>query len=284
MTIEFELDITDLEAATRCNSNLLGADVFGPQERVIGARDHVFRRARSGLLLNAQQFRVHQEFVYRIVRRDHLTLHFVVGGEYRVMIAGQSFRLGAGTIQISGIARSENLVLPTRRELVAVCLYVARQQLVDEFGLKVDHVPDAYRCLFNSQLKCRQGAAPLLELPMPPSAWVAVQEIVHCRFPEPLKSEYVGARAVELVCHAVAEINRLRPCDLLIGVAPATRERLKIETAEAIYRREIANPPSPEEVARRVGLNRNKLTAGIPRAVRCDAVRLFPAASPAPGA
>jgi AraC family transcriptional activator of pyochelin receptor len=149
-------------------------------------------------------------------------------------------------------------MLPTRRDLIAVCLYVSREQLVDMFGVKVDNVPEPYRSLFGS----RQGAAPVMELPMSPPAWMAVHDIVHCAFPEPLKGEYLDARACELLCHAVAEINKLRPCDQ-VGVAAETRERFKIEAAEMIYRREIGNPPSLDEVARRVGMNRNKLAAGF---------------------
>jgi hypothetical protein len=74
VAVEVELEVTDIEAATRRSPILRAADVFGPQERIVGARDHVFRRTRSGVLLNAQHFKVDEPFVYRIIRRHHLTL------------------------------------------------------------------------------------------------------------------------------------------------------------------------------------------------------------------
>jgi AraC family transcriptional regulator, transcriptional activator of the genes for pyochelin and ferripyochelin receptors len=102
-----------------------------------------------------------------------------------------------------------------------------------------------------------------IELPMPSSAWAAVWQILQCGYPEPLRGEYQSAKAVELICYVVAALNKLGPGVSRIGVSGASRERAGIENAAHIYRYQVSDPPSLDEVARRVGLNRNKLVAGF---------------------
>ena len=83
MTIELELDIGDLEFAARRCWILPSADVLGSQLGMIGLRDLGFRRTRSGVLLNPHHFKVNESFIYKVIRRDHLTLHFIADGEFR---------------------------------------------------------------------------------------------------------------------------------------------------------------------------------------------------------
>jgi AraC-like DNA-binding protein len=253
MSVEFEVDLADLESASRGQSILRGADVLGPHESILGATNNVYRRA-ADMILHVMSLSVKEEFVYRVVRRNVLTVQFTVEGGWRR--AGRRFESYAGTIRITG-ERSE-IYFP-KRYFFGTSIVVLPEQLIDVFGLQVDNVPDLYRPLFNSP----PGAAPVMELPMPASAWAAIQEIVGCKFGEPLRREYLSAKTAELICYAVAEINKLRRAAPFVAVARSTRERVKIEMAEAIYRREISNPPALDEVAMRVGLSRNKLVGGF---------------------
>jgi AraC-like DNA-binding protein len=253
MSVEFEVDLGDVQSATRGQSILRGADVLGRHESILGCADNVYRRA-ADMILHVMNLSVKEEFLYRVVRRNVLTVQFTVDGGWRRV--GQRFESYAGTIRITG-ERSE-IYFP-KRDFLGTSIVVLPEQLIDVFGLQVDNVPDLYRPLFNSP----PGAAPVMELPMPASVWAAIQEIVGCRFAEPLRREYLSAKTAELICYAVAEVNKLRRAAPFVAVARSTRERIKIEMAEAIYRREISNPPGLDEVAMRVGLNRNKLVGGF---------------------
>jgi AraC family transcriptional regulator, transcriptional activator of the genes for pyochelin and ferripyochelin receptors len=259
MTIKFELDCLDLANAASGVPLLQALDLFGPQERIMGSTDHVFRRSPDGVILHIQNFKVTAPYVYSIVRRKTVSIQFITRGSYRLAANGWTLRRHAGTININGFKRSASTVLPNPHPLTGVCLFVERQQLVDAFGLKVDGLPETYRQTFVSQTDAEVS----IELPLPPSAWAAVDEIVRCRFPEPLRAAYLNARSVELLCLTVAELNKLRRGDRPTGLSAESRQRVKIEMAEAIYRREIASPPSLDEVSRQVGLNRNKLVAGF---------------------
>ena len=256
MSVEFEVDLDELESATRGHSILRGTDVLGRHASILGYADHVYRRA-ADMVLRVGQYDVQEEFVFRAVRQNLLTVQFTVEGRYRWRAKQGLVDAHAGTIAISGIKRCENH-FPKQRYL-GTQIVVFPEQLIDAFGLQVDNVPDLYRPLFNSP----PGEAPVTELPMPASAWVAIQEIVGCKFGEPLRGQYLSAKAAELICYAVAEVNKMRRAAPLVAVARSTRERVKIEMAEAIYRREVSNPQGLDEVAMRVGLNRNKLVGGF---------------------
>lgn len=260
MTARFELDCDELARVLRTDTVCHGADVLGPSiESITGSSIDKYRKTSSGLVLYTYNLNVNQPVSLTRARRNWIHIHFIVSGSYLSRIDVSTSRAMAGTIRIVADARSTTTVSPSPRPVIGTCVYVERQQLVDVFGLQVDHIPELYRSIFTSG----SGGILSLELAMPPSAWAAAQEVVQCRFAGPLRAEYLNAKAIELTCYAVAELNKLRPDVSRLGVSRAARERAGIRMAENIYRHEISNPPELDEVARRVGLGRNKLVGGF---------------------
>jgi AraC-like DNA-binding protein len=141
--------------------------------------------------------------------------------------------------------------------LWGVLIACNREYLIDHFKLNVDRVPAAYRSIFDS----KAGSLSALKLPARSDVMVAVDQILSCKYHEPLRQLYLNAKATEVICGVVAQINGLVP---QMRRSPAIRsKRVAIETAATIYRREIFNAPTIEQLATRVGLNRNDLTEGF---------------------
>jgi AraC-like DNA-binding protein len=66
-------------------------------------------------------------------------------------------------------------------------------------------------------------------------------------------------KATEIICEIVAQSNALH----MPRAHGLHKKPLAVATAADIYRRELANPPTIEQLAARVGLNRNDLTKGF---------------------
>ena len=124
-------------------------------------------------------------------------------------------QFNAGTIRITGFARSELKVEADGKNIQGVGLFIERAHLIDHFGLNVDALPAVLQPLFRSAL---DFALPL-ELPLPATSWVSVEQILHCQLPEPLRGVFLNAKATELICDVVACLNKLRPFGRIFGVS-----------------------------------------------------------------
>jgi AraC family transcriptional regulator, transcriptional activator of the genes for pyochelin and ferripyochelin receptors len=263
VTTKIEIDCREIAQGLRDSALIRGVDVYGDvygsKEGSVGSANF-YHPTQSGIVSHAFNFSVRKPHQICFVRGEWLAIMFMVGGGLTgSRDAGSLVKVPVGTIWISGSPRMLVRLDPSPLLLAGCKVWIERQRLVDAFGLQVDNIPELYRPIFTT------GADGILdiELPMPPSAWAAVQEILQCGYPEPLRAEYQSAKATELICYMVAELNKLRPSVSGIGVSGATRERAGIENAAHIYRYEVSDPPSLDEVARRVGMNRNKLVAGF---------------------
>lgn len=255
----FTCDIDDLITATRSGSIAAGLDVLGPHERVIGSTNHVYRRVEHEIFVHIQNFRIVEPYVYRFVRRGYVTLQFVLSGSYQLGLPRRMHQFRAGTLRINGFPQSETHLSAGGKPVIGVCLMVQPAFLIHELGLVPSRVPKTYRALFDSP----NGADLSMELPLTPAMWLAVEQIVECDLTEPLRGVFLNAKALELACHVVARLNLLRPATQIVGVSRETREQQLVDLAETIYRYELERPPSIDELARRIGLNKNRLTSAF---------------------
>jgi AraC family transcriptional regulator, transcriptional activator of the genes for pyochelin and ferripyochelin receptors len=259
MTDKFELDVSDMISATKSARAITGVDALGPRERIMCSVNHVYRRLESGLFLHIQNFRVAQTYDYRVVRRGYLTFQFLISGRFRLDSGVGLHQYNAGTVRISNFARSESKIEADGKHILGLHVFVERAYLIDHFGLDVNALPESLRPLFCSTLDFPTP----LELALSTSAWISIEQILYCQLPEPLRGIFLNAKATELICDIVACLNELRPFERVFGVSRETRETQMIETAAAIYRREMKSSPSIAEMSRRVGLNKNSLSEGF---------------------
>ncbi|MGY6248176.1 helix-turn-helix transcriptional regulator [Bosea thiooxidans] len=252
----FELDIAGLIEATQRNTLATGLDVLGPREAIIGSTDHAYRRLDSEVFLHTQSFRVVEPYIYRVMRRRFLSCQFILSGSYRMGLPNRMQHFRSATVRISGFAESETHVPADGRHVFGLCAFVRPEFLIDGFGLSISRIPVAYRTLFQTPERANLS----LELPLTPAMWLGAEQLLNCRMTEPLRGVFQNAKTLELLCLLVAQLNALRPTARILGVSRQAREDQMVSAAEAIYKHEMHRPPSIDEMARRIGLNKNRLT------------------------
>ncbi len=95
-----------------------------------------------------------------------------------------------------------------------------------------------------------------------PAVNMAVQEILNCPYQGSLKRLYLESKTLELIAHNLAQLvmgknEHNKPFTLLPGDIECVRK------ARDVLIRNLENPPSLSELARQVGINKNKLNQGF---------------------
>ena len=91
-----------------------------------------------------------------------------------------------------------------------------------------------------------------------PAVNMAVQEILNCPYQGSLRRLYLESKALELIAHNLAQLvvdknGHNKPFTLLPGIFERVRD------ARDVLIRNLENPPSLLDLARQVGINKNKL-------------------------
>ncbi|HEY4078027.1 MAG TPA: AraC family transcriptional regulator, partial [Rhizomicrobium sp.] len=136
---------------------------------------------------------------------------------------------------------------------------IDRQHFVDRFEIKTSALPANYRPLLNSP----DGLPQALQLQATPAVTLPTDQILSSKFDEPLLGFFLTAKVDEILCAIAAQITSLSQTT---PRAKPDRRSQAIVLAANIYRRELANPPLVDQLATRVGLNRNHLINGFKQA------------------
>jgi AraC-like DNA-binding protein len=254
-----ELDVRSLHNELKLSPIIKGLDALGPKERLFGSHNHQYVRAGPSLILQIQNFRFARPYNFRIVRHGFLAFQFTKLGSYYRYLGENGYYVGAATVQISNFTDALTHVSSQDKELVGVGILAEREYLIDKLGLSVDKLREPYRSIFTSKL----GSSSSLQLPLPPAIWMVIDDILECTLQDPVRSIYLNAKAVELICLVIDHINTLKGHYSMAGLSAIQRQRQQLAAAAAIYRKEIDNPPTLAELAARVGLNRSQLVSGF---------------------
>ncbi|WP_320042648.1 AraC family transcriptional regulator [uncultured Desulfobacter sp.] len=96
--------------------------------------------------------------------------------------------------------------------------------------------------------------------PSPPEINVILNQIITCPYRGALKRLYLEAKALELILPKMAPLNSPAPKN---AVSFDKRDADLIRETELLLRNNLENPPSLPELARRAGVNKNKLNQGF---------------------
>jgi AraC-like DNA-binding protein len=191
-----------------------------------------------------------------MARPDLVCIQIIIKGTYSRRWGDRVDRVEPTLIEISNfpfsIADAE-----AGTKLRGVLIFCNRQYLLDHFGLNLDYVPETYKRIFVS----KAGMPEVLSMLPSPAMISNVDQIISCKYSEPLKGIYIRAKTTEFVCDVMSQINIPGICKPLR--VKGQNKAQALETAAAIYRRELSNPPTITQLASRVGLNRNELTLGF---------------------
>ncbi|MDL2405890.1 AraC family transcriptional regulator [Rhizobium calliandrae] len=253
-----ELDLRGIQSELRHNEFVRISDALGPTEGIFRAREHgQYRRIDDFIFLYVQNFEVLQSHSIAMARGGLICIQITIKGSYQRCVGEHVERVNPAQIQITNCPRSisETAVGAKFRGIMIAC---DRQYFLDHFGLRPDNIPALYKPIFLTDV----GMADALRLPPTPSIITTTDQIISCRYEEPLKTMYLKAKTIEIICDVVAQLNGLA-LRRAIRLRSAESKAQAIKTAAAIYRREIHNQPTIKQMALRVGLNHNELTIGF---------------------
>jgi AraC-like DNA-binding protein len=251
-----DLDFRAIRTELSGRDYIRSSEILGPTESVFRTREHGYRRIDDGAFFHMMDFEVGQSYSLRMSRPEFVCIQLVVRGTYSRSISHHVESVEPATIDVTNAPSSISDTQAGSR-LRGVLIVCDREYFVDRFRLNIDRIPEAYRPIFTSSA----GAPSALRLPIGSSAIVAANQMLSCRYDEPLRHLYLNAKAMEIICGVVAQINGLSPQQRLRS--PAARDKTTaIEAAAAIYREDF-NAPTIEQLATRVGLNRNDFMKGF---------------------
>ena len=251
------LDLQEVRSELLTRDFVRSSEALGPTEDVFLTNQHGYHRVEDRLFLHIMNFEAGRPYRLQMARRGLVCIQVIIKGTYNRWVGKRTDLVSPALIQVTNTPCSvvDNEAGTKLRGLFVAC---ERQYLLDEFGVNVDAVPAAYRPIFTSDA----GMVEALRLPNSATTISIVDQLITCKFPEPLRSLYIKAKTIEFICDIVSQINMLgaqRPVRILTSASKSHA----IESAASIYRREIYRPPTIEQLASRVGLNRNDLTNGF---------------------
>jgi AraC-like DNA-binding protein len=136
-------------------------------------------------------------------------------------------------------------------------IVIDRKYFVDHYDIDKKKISRVHRPIFLSE----DGMQEPMQLPNLAGVTLPAEDILSCRYDEPVRSIYLRAKVVEILCNSAAQIGSISS-QRIRGEAALIRAGI-VEVAAEIYRREFPNPPTIEEMAVRVGINRNDLIKGF---------------------
>lgn len=145
------------------------------------------------------------------------------------------------------------------REECWITVFCSRESLGTVFGDDMGSVPGPVREFVEGRLQSTFGAQLALNTAMARTA----MDIVTAEEANVLGRAQTEARVVDLLCETLLNLNQLADNDWNRPFAFSPRDRHCLEEAYHILRVELAAPPNLKELARRVGLNANKLNFGL---------------------
>lgn len=252
-----EIDFRDILAGLRPGERVRGAEAMGARDEIFRAKDHSYRRVDDYTLLHVLNFEAGLPYSLRMARPDLVCIQAIVSGTYSRWIGQRLDLVGPHRLEISNTPCSVvDVTAGSRlRGLLIIC---DRRHLVEHYRLNPDRLPAVYRPIFLSPT----GTPEVLHLPLSALGLHLVDQILTCKYQEPLRGIFVGAKTIEIICDVVAQLGTL-PAHAAPRPTGARHKARAVEAAAEIYRREFGNPPTIEQLALRIGLNRNELTSGF---------------------
>lgn len=222
-------------------------------------------KIRPGLILGIAKYRLKEDITICFEHEQPLIdLGFSLSGDVRYQISHEEgladayhYRYRHGTINCftscEGLGRT-----PSNVDMAYVRICATPQVLNTMLNGGAGRMPCRLRNIINGDTAgyyCHASALTSL-------CMAVVQQILDCPYHGPLRQMYLEGKTLELLSHALAPM-------LLQDGLPDSRTRPDSQDVEPVLKAEhllsrcLENPPSLAELAREVGLNKNKLNQGF---------------------
>jgi AraC family transcriptional activator of pyochelin receptor len=257
-----DLDVPNLYDSLATGRVFRSQDIIDRPCNIVHDRLTEFRVVSDGSLMALVDITIARNYTLRIASKDYVLLVFyAAGGLTAPWERGNCSKAtySASVTVLWNNGSPADYPRESGQVYKRLTIFVAAAKLVEEYGLKVDALPPSWTGIFCD----RANARAVIPLALSPRAWLALDAMYRCKMEEPLRTHYLKAKCEELICETVVQLNRFGCAGRTSLLTKPIRERQLIETAALIYRAELHNPPSLEYLARRLGLNRNKLSDGF---------------------
>jgi len=220
-------------------------------------------KIRPGLILGIADYQLNRDLVISF-EHDHslIDLGFSISGDVTYEICHEKGRQKAfhyrhlhNTINCLPPCRGEGRSLAKRR-ITCVRIYTEPRILRGLLPGCPDHLPDRFHDIIEgAKHPYFNGAAAL-----PPMCRSAVQQLLDCPYHGPLRQLFLESKTLELITHTMA---RFSPVHSSFGPGLLQEDLGRVRKAKRLLTQRLENPPSLTELARQVGLNKNKLNRGF---------------------
>lgn len=206
MQSKIELDISALVSTLGSCTQSQRQGLWDPSGNTIQGDAYIL--VDDAFVACIQDVQVFKPFRSRIFRGDFITFQFMQSsGSYYHHLGGQIVKMGSGSLSLTVAPFSETESRGHLRPSTArgVAIHIARDHLLGSFGLRPQYWREEYRDAF-----FRKGGASLsLNAPLTAEMWTILDSMIDCGFDEPMRSNYLRAKAIELLTQAVVEFNEL---------------------------------------------------------------------------
>lgn len=264
------IDQSDLIEMARSHSAHDIVKALAPEasQQITGQMEFV--PVQDGLFCSINAWKSETEGTDRLVVRNSVGVQFVKAGKVRQTLSGHGRYLHSGArVSLTTFPREvkQERSYEAGLEVKYVGAWIDPELLVDSFGVRVDRLPEPLRSFFRGEAN---GPASM-SLPLAPRLWMILDDIFATPYSGALRTTYLRAKISELICEVAGSLTRISEPDQRAAESALTyRELMKVEAAAMIYMKELSAPPSVDEIARRIGLNRNKLTSGFREVFGCS--------------
>jgi AraC-like DNA-binding protein len=249
--------------ATRSEDGLFAQFYTGPGFERAAVE---FLPPEDGLLCSLNEWTSKGMVEDRIIIRNSIGVQFAQVGKVRQSLGGRKRYMHSGARVCVTTYPGE--VRQHRRyaagdQVRYLGAWISPDLLVDKFGLVPDVLNMGLRNFFTGN-----GGDPLcFSAPLPPRLWMALDDVFSTGHSGKLRHAYLSSKTNELICELVAMLSRRDAAD---HQSLTLKNRTAIDTAALIYMQELGNPPTLDDLAMRVGINRNKLSAGFQQIFGCS--------------
>lgn len=195
--------------------------------------------------------------------RDCLRIRLGLSGDMKMSLeSGEPVDIGAPSammiVQPKGTEfRGTSLPLQSFRQ---VNLILPRGTLTEDWGFDLATLPELLRVLEAGEARQVQYTC----IPLTPALANIGTDILECGFTGPLLDQYLESKVRETLCLLIAALQQPQSsADTAESLRLTQQDRQHLAKARQIIDGSFSSPPGLTTLARRVGLNRNKLCAGF---------------------
>ena len=197
-----DLDLRSILSELRSRNYVASHEALGATRGIFRTNEHGYRRIDDHSLLHVMNFKAGESDSLTMARTDLVCFQILINGSYSRFVADRVDLMTSSAVLVSNYPQSTSDV-SAGMKLRGVMIAVERQYLLDHFMLNVDNMPATYRPIFLKET----GLTAAMRLPTTIAAVTAADQLLSCKFGEPLRGIYLQLKATEIICEIVAQMN-----------------------------------------------------------------------------